>query len=104
WDFGTSFVALSYVETDNKGRTVPLSAAERTALDDLRDAWGDVDYDDLSDPQRQQLADTFLPRPKRTLQSNQYTLDGRLDIPLSGMAGDHLLVVGGQLIRGELQD
>lgn len=104
WDFGTSFVALSYVETDNKGRTVPLSAAERSALDDLRDAWGDVDYADLSDPQRQQLADTFLPRPKRTLQSNQYTLDGRLDIPLSGMAGDHLLVVGGQLIRGELQD
>ena len=26
---------------------------------------------------------TFLPRPKRTLESAQYTLDARLDIPFT---------------------
>ncbi|MDX5362790.1 MAG: TonB-dependent receptor [Pseudazoarcus pumilus] len=103
WDFGTSFVALSYVETDNNGRTMPFSVAERALLQEMYDGTGA--YAGLDEDERRAIAEsTFLPRDKRTLQSNQYTLDGRLDIPLNGLAGDHLLVVGGQIIRGELKD
>lgn len=107
WDFGTSFLALSYVETDNNGRTMPFSVAERQELQAL---WNAVPggnaatkLSNMTPAQRAQL-EAFLPRDKRTLQSNQYTLDGRLDIPLSSTVGDHLLVVGGQVIRGELND
>src|SRR5690606_37023452 len=46
---------------------------------------------------------TFLPRQKRILQSNQYTLDANLQLPLE-FAGDHLLTVGTQVIDGELKD
>lgn len=103
WDFGTSFVALSYVKTDNNGRTLPFTVAERELLQQIYDAAGP--YAGLSVAERKAIAEaTFLPRRKRTLQSNQYTLDGRLDIPLSKLAGEHLLVVGGQVIRGELKD
>lgn len=103
WDFGTSFVALSYVETDNNGRTLPFTVAERQLLQQMYDGSGA--YAGMTEDERRALAEaTFLPRDKRTLQSNQYTLDGRLDIPLTGLAGDHLLVVGGQIIRGELKD
>ena len=103
WDFGTSFVALSYVETDNNGRTLPFTVAERQLLQQIHDGTGA--YAALSEAERRDIAEsTFLPRPKRTLQSNQYTLDGRLDLPLTDLAGDHLLVVGGQIIRGELED
>lgn len=103
WDFGTSFLALSYVETDNNGRTLPFTVAERQLLQQMYDGSGA--YSGMTLDERRAMAEaTFLPRDKRTLQSNQYTLDGRLDIPLTGLAGDHLLVVGGQIIRGELKD
>src|SRR5690606_13491529 len=103
WDVGTSFVALSYVETDNNGRTLPFTVAERQLLQQMYDGSGA--YAGMTEDERRALAEAaFLPRDKRTLQSNQYTLDGRLDIPLTGLAGDHLLVVGGQIIRGELKD
>ena len=45
----------------------------------------------------------YLPRPQRSLESNQYTLDAKLDIPFQA-AGDHIAVVGAQVIRGELVD
>jgi outer membrane receptor for ferrienterochelin and colicins len=45
-----------------------------------------------------------LPRPDRPLESRQYTLDARLDIPVSGVAGDHRFIIGGQVIDGELED
>lgn len=107
WDFATSFVALSYIETDNKGRTMPFTVAERNQLLALWNAVPGANaaakLANMTPAQRAQL-EAFLPRPKRTLQSNQYTLDGRLDIPLHNLAGDHLLVVGAQVIDGELKD
>ncbi|THF64728.1 TonB-dependent receptor [Pseudothauera nasutitermitis] len=107
WDFGTSFVSLSYIETDNKGRTMPFTVAERQQLLALWNAVpganANAKLNNMTPAQRAQL-EAFLPRPKRELQSNQYTLDAKLDIPLHNLAGDHLLVVGGQVIDGELKD
>ncbi|MFC3607827.1 TonB-dependent receptor domain-containing protein [Stutzerimonas tarimensis] len=103
WDFGSSFVSLSYIETDNKGRTMPFTVEERQQL--LQMVQGTGPYAGLSEAERKAIAEsTFLPRRKRTLQSNQYTLDANLNIPLYDLAGDHLLVVGGQVIDGELKD
>ena len=45
----------------------------------------------------------YLPRPARTLESSQYTLDAKLDIPFQA-AGEHMAVIGAQVIRGELVD
>ena len=56
----------------------------------------------LSDAQYQQLLAT-LPRPGRTLESEQYTLDAQVDIPFQA-AGEHVAVIGAQVIRGELTD
>src|SRR5690554_7384587 len=47
--------------------------------------------------------EAFLPRPKRTMESQQYVLDAMLDVPFE-LAGQHTAVVGGQVIRGELSD
>lgn len=103
WSFATSTVSLSYVDTANEGRTLPLTLAERLQLQEMYDGTGT--FAGMEEDARKALAEeTFLPRPQRTLASNQYTLDARMDIPLSGFAGDHMLVVGGQVIDGELQD
>ncbi|HET6537215.1 MAG TPA: TonB-dependent receptor [Sphingopyxis sp.] len=50
-----------------------------------------------------QALQSYLPRPKRTLRSEQFTLDGQIDMPFE-WAGDHNIVMGGQLIRGKLKD
>ena len=102
WRFGSSMIALSYVDTSNSGRTLPLSVAERLLLQQMYDGSGE--YEGMSEAERRSVAeDTFLPRPARPLESNQYTLDVRFDIPLEGL-GYHNFVVGGQAINGELND
>lgn len=103
WSFGSSMVSLSYVDTKNNGRTLPLSVDERLLLQEMYDGTGE--YAGLSEDERRSIAEeTFLPRPDRPLESSQYTVDARLDIPFSGFAGHHNFVIGGQLIDGELKD
>ncbi len=102
WDFGNSFVSLAHVATNNDGRTLPFTVAEREQLLAMIDGTGQ--YAGMGLAERRALAEsTFLPRPKRTLESAQYTLDAKLDIPFQA-AGEHTLVVGTQVIRGELTD
>ncbi|PKP83344.1 MAG: TonB-dependent receptor [Alphaproteobacteria bacterium HGW-Alphaproteobacteria-18] len=102
WGFGNSFVSLAYVATNNNGRTLPFTVAERELLLTMVDGTGD--YAGLTVAERRDIAEaTFLPRPKRTLESAQYTLDAKLDMPFD-YAGQHRVVVGGQVIQGELTD
>ena len=102
WSFGNSRVSLSHVSTNNEGRTMPFTVAERELLLAMIDGTGD--YAGLTVDERRDLAETtFLPRPKRTLESAQYTLDAQIDMPFQ-LAGEHVAVVGAQVIRGELTD
>ena len=54
-------------------------------------------------PEEYEALLSYLPRQKRVMESRQYVLDARFDTAVD-MAGQHLIVVGGQVIRGELQD
>lgn len=100
WEFGRSFVSLAHVETDNLGRTLPLTVAERFLHEQMFRGTGD--YAGMSTAERQALMlQTFLPRPRRNLQSSQYTLDAKIDMPVGN---NHHVVFGGQLIDGELDD
>ncbi|WP_084360704.1 TonB-dependent receptor domain-containing protein [Hydrogenophaga palleronii] len=108
WGFGNSTVSLSHVATNNNGRTMPFGVEERKHLLAMIDANAYTAPDgtvqsyagmSLAD-RRATAAATFLPRPKRTLESRQYTLDGKLDMPF----GNHMVVVGAQVVRGELED
>ncbi|MDO6474181.1 TonB-dependent receptor [Alteromonas sp. 1_MG-2023] len=103
FDGFSSMVALSHVDTTNDGRTLPLSVAERLLLQEMYDGTGA--YEGMTEEERKALAeDTFLPRPERPLESSQYTLDVRVDIPVTEVMGDHNIVLGGQVIDGELLD
>ncbi len=102
WSFGSSFISLAHVATSNEGRTMPFTVAERAHLLEMIDGTGA--YAGLTEDERRAVAgSTFLPRPQRTLESAQYTLDARLDLPFQA-AGNHMAVLGAQLIRGELTD
>jgi outer membrane receptor for ferrienterochelin and colicins len=102
WDFGNTLVSLQHIATNNDGRTLPFTVAEREQLLAMIDGTGA--YAGMSLADRRALAEsTFLPRPKRTLESRQYTLDGKLDMPWQ-WRGEHISVLGTQVIRGELED
>ncbi|MCY6412234.1 TonB-dependent receptor [Acinetobacter sp. VNH17] len=102
WNIGKSFVSLAYVETNNDGRTLPFTVAERTQLLAMIDGTGA--YAGMSEADRKKLAEsTFLPRNKRVMESNQYTLDAKLDMPFD-FYGSHNTIVGTQIVRGELKD
>jgi outer membrane receptor for ferrienterochelin and colicins len=138
WEFGNSLFSLAYVETENKGRTLPFTVAERqqvqqlwnSACTQLGGSVGSTGYcapsaamgyrnanawNNLSEAQKlavmqgslsaAQFAalEGYLPRPQRSLESSQLTFDAKLDIPFQA-AGDHIAVVGAQVIRGELTD
>ncbi|MDR7094213.1 TonB-dependent receptor domain-containing protein [Hydrogenophaga laconesensis] len=103
WDIGNSEVSLSYVDTANKGRTLPFSPEERARLQALWNAVpGATAAAKLAamTPAQRATLEAFLPRPARVMETRQYTLDAKLDMPL----GDHLIVVGGQFIDGEMED
>ncbi|QHE86699.1 TonB-dependent receptor domain-containing protein [Hydrogenophaga sp. BPS33] len=129
WSIGKSTVSLSHIATNNNGRTLPFNVAERQSLQTLWNtacvsAGGTVGGSGYcpttgtgfnnNQSEAQKLAFmqanlspaeyaallAYLPRPKRTMESRQWTLDGKLDIPL----GNHMVVVGAQAIRGELED
>ncbi|MBV2209076.1 MAG: TonB-dependent receptor [Thermomonas sp.] len=106
WSFGESTIVLSHIDTGNHGRTLPFSVTERLLFKDMycnnAAVCSSGAYAGKTREERQQLAvATFLPRPKRTMESRQYTLDAKLDID----AGDrHRFIVGGQAINGELED
>jgi outer membrane receptor for ferrienterochelin and colicins len=102
WSFGSSFMSLARVVTDNNGRTMPFTVAERQHLLQMIDATGP--YAGLPLEERQAIAEaTFLPRPKRELQSAQYTFDAHLELPFQALGG-HTALVGTQVIRGRLTD
>lgn len=102
WNFGKSFVSLAHVETNNKGRTLPFTVAERNNLLEMLNSTGQ--YAGLSLEERKKIAEeTFLPRAARTLESAQYTLDANVTLPFE-LAGEHNAIIGTQIIRGELTD
>jgi outer membrane receptor for ferrienterochelin and colicins len=139
WNFGTTKIALSHIATNNDGRTLPFSVAERQSLQGLwnaacvnlggkvssstgycapgsaigynnANAWNnlseakklEVMTANLSADQLAQLK-AFLPRPQRVLESEQYTLDAQLNM-IKNWYGEHRLLFGGQVIRGDLTD
>ena len=103
WRWGTSFISLANIETGNEGRTLPFSVQERVLLQQMWSATGA--YAGMSLQDRMAAAEAaFLPRPARTMESSQYTLDAKFDMPLQGWGGKHHLVFGGQAIDGELLD
>ena len=103
WGFAGSFLSLAYIDTANHGRTLPLTATERLLHTQIFEGTGA--YQGLSTAQRRAIMEeTFLPRPKRDMESSQYTIDAKLDFRMDGFAGRHHLVVGTQFIDGELRD
>lgn len=103
WNLGKSELRLSYVETANEGRSMPLTASERLLVQDLKTAYPASSYEaflsQLSAAERAAFLALF-PRADRPLETRQYTLDAKYELPL----GAHHIIFGGQYIDAEMED
>ena len=107
WDFGRSEIAVTQSASENLGRSLPLTIAERAELQDLwNSACGsagafcnNANRGNLSAAQTDQF-NSLLPRPLRTLELDNLIVDAKLDMPL----GSHVVTVGGQYIDSEMED
>lgn len=104
FSFGTLDTSLTVSSSENLGRSLPLTVEERGQVQDI---WNQAIADqggnrspELTPEIEQQLLDTFLPRPLRTLEIRNTILDSRFDTTL----GNHRLALGGQFFDAEMED
>ncbi|MDY0233846.1 MAG: TonB-dependent receptor [Sulfurimonas sp.] len=96
WGFIKNKLSVYQITTKNLGRTLPLTASERVAVNSI---FGADSFSDLSNAQKASLGQ-FLPRPDRVLETKQLTVDGKVDISLD----NHKIVLGLQYIDAEMED
>jgi outer membrane receptor for ferrienterochelin and colicins len=99
WGTVTTDTSISHITTNNYGRSLPFSAAERKKLQGLWDTYAESNFSKLTDAQKAEIS-KFLPRPTRTLESSQFIFDHTTKIPLES----NYIVLGGQFIDAMLKD
>jgi outer membrane receptor for ferrienterochelin and colicins len=115
WDIGTSTTSLTHSMSNNLGRSLPLTIAERAQLQTL---WNDVcarrgeaaycnngmegagvASSNLTADEMARL-NSFLPRRLRTMELEGITLDTKLEMSF----GAHQTTVGGQFMDIDMED
>ncbi|WP_066161908.1 TonB-dependent receptor domain-containing protein [Aliarcobacter skirrowii] len=95
WDLGKSTVGVHHIKSENLGRSLPLSAEERKYINDNKPSWADVDAA-LADP----IFAALMPRPTRTLKSENTTFSAKYELPLES----HYIVMGTELLKAKMTD
>ena len=95
WDVGKSTVGVHHIESENLGRSLPLSAEERLYIKNNKAGWGNL-AGAMNDPYFAAL----MPRPKRTLESANTTYSAKYEVPLN----NHFLVVGAEYLDAQMKD
>ena len=95
WDLGKSTIGVHHIESENLGRSLPLSAEERLYIKNNKAGWGSL-AGAMNDPNFTAL----MPRPKRTLESTNTTYSAKYEVPLN----THFLVVGTEYLDAQMKD
>lgn len=95
WDLGKSTIGVHHIESENLGRSLPLSAEERLYIKNNKARWGSL-AGAMNDPNFTDL----MPRPKRTLESTNTTYSAKYELPLN----THFLVVGTEYLDAQMKD
>ncbi|MDX4037457.1 TonB-dependent receptor domain-containing protein [Aliarcobacter skirrowii] len=112
WALGKSTVGVHHIKSENLGRSLPLNSQERKAYNDWLDSNGYAEvtkYDKDGNPVQvrpggaggnSDLASPFLPRPTRTLKSENTTFNAKYELPLES----HYIVMGTELLKAKMTD
>ncbi|RXK03354.1 TonB-dependent receptor domain-containing protein [Halarcobacter bivalviorum] len=95
WNLGKSTLGVHHIESENLGRSLPLTADQRQYIKDNKGSWADLDAA-LADP----VFAALMPRPDRTLKSKNTTFSAKYELPLD----KHYLVLGAEYLKAKMQD
>ncbi|AXH13056.1 TonB-dependent receptor domain-containing protein [Halarcobacter bivalviorum] len=95
WNLGKSTLGIHHIESENLGRSLPLTADQRQYIKDKKGSWADLDAA-LADP----VFAALMPRPDRTLKSKNTTFSAKYELPLD----KHYLVLGTEYLKAKMQD
>ena len=95
WNLGKSTLGIHHIESENLGRSLPLTAEQRKYINDNKAGWADLNAA-LADP----IFAAMMPRPSRTLESKNTTFSGKYELPLN----NHYLVVGAEYLKAQMTD
>ncbi|OCL99746.1 Colicin I receptor precursor [Aliarcobacter thereius] len=96
WDLGKSTVGVHHIKSENLGRSLPLSAEERKLIKDNKGTtWTNLN-DAMNDPRFVAL----MPRPERTLKSENTTFNAKYELPLES----HYIVFGTEFLQAKMTD
>ncbi|WP_066351441.1 TonB-dependent receptor domain-containing protein [Aliarcobacter skirrowii] len=103
WDLGKSTVGVHHIKSENLGRSLPLSAEERKLIKDNKyhatnnptGTWNNL-ADAMNDPRFAAL----MPRPERTLKSENTTFNATYELPLES----HYIVMGAEFLQAKMTD
>lgn len=95
WDLGKSTIGVHHIKSENLGRSLPLNAEERLYIKNNKPSWTDLDTA-MQDPYFASL----MPRPDRTLKSQNTTFSAKYEVPLQ----NHYLVVGTEYLKAKMTD
>lgn len=103
FDYGTWSNHLTYSTSENLGRSLPFSLAERNQLQDI---WQQASIDQstqrpsLTTAIAEQINALFLPRPSRALNLENWIFDSHFTM----LFNDHTLVTGFQYLNTAMED
>lgn len=102
-DQGTWMTNITRSSSENHGRSLPLTVAERLQVQDI---WDQAvidqgnDSPELTDEIYQLLEDTFLPRPKRPLKIDNIIVNSTFESSFN----NHYYIIGTQFFDADMED
>ena len=99
WDLGKSTIGVHHIKSENFGRSLPLNAAQRQFIADNTNGNGE-NWTSVNDALANAQFASLMPRPERTLKSQNTTYDAKFEMPFD----NHFIVVGAQYVQGEVED
>lgn len=102
WNVGKSTIGVHHVESENIGRSMPLSGDDRKFMKNMKSKYkGDLAnfYSKATQAEKDRF-NGLMPRNARTLESTNTTYSAKYEVPLN----NHYLVVGTEYLDAQMKD
>lgn len=102
WNVGKSTVGVHHIDSENIGRSMPLSASDRKFVNDMKKKYPGTlaNFNSTATQAEKDRFNALMPREARTLESTNTTYSAKYELPLN----NHYLVVGAEYQDVALKD
>jgi len=95
WNLGKSTAGIHHITSENLGRSLPLGLEQREYIAANKSKWPNLSAA-MNDP----IFASLMPRPKRTLESENTTFSAKYELPLE----NNYIIVGTEVLKSSMKD